>query len=158
LTLLKRTTESLNLHLAQSLFRLAGDRDPGSLLNEAELEREDPEVRFVYLYGLCLAWFILVGVSGIVLTGLSALAAFVGGHEWDAISLRATYFITAFCIAGGLDATWRVWLVQGARRRYRRNGRALDKQARRLVRVAWADDRTLLLQLAAGVASAVTLH
>jgi hypothetical protein len=156
--LLKATTASLNVYLAVSLFRLGGERNPRELLNDAELKGEDPEVRFVYLYGLGGAWFLLLGVSGIVLTGLGALAAWVGGHEGDAISIRALYFVTAFCMAGGLDATWRIWLVKGARRRYRRNGRMLDKQARRLMKIAVFDDRTLLLQLAAGVASAVTLH
>jgi hypothetical protein len=158
MTLLKRTTASLNLYLATSAVRLTGERHPRDLLNDAELGRADPEVRFVYLYALCIAWFLLFPVLAVALTGLGALAAFLGGHEGNAISIRVLYFSTAFCIVGGLDAAWRTWLVEGARRRYRRNARTLDKRSWRLMKIAEFDDGTLLLQLAIGLASAVTLR
>jgi hypothetical protein len=57
-----------------------------------------------------------------------------------------------------LDVAWRLWLVNRARRRYRRNAVTVDLTVRRLINAATVNDRTLVLQLAAGLASAVFIR
>jgi hypothetical protein len=157
MALLRNWIASPHLYLAKSVARLAGDRSPGDLLNKSELARGDPELIFVYFYAAVGGWLLLGVLSGLALTGLTALASYLGGQAGHAVSLRILYFATAFCFVGALDALWRVWLVYAARRRYRRDGRTLDRQARRLVSVAQLGDGALLVQFAAGIAAAVTL-
>ncbi|HST14729.1 MAG TPA: hypothetical protein VLJ44_07765 [Gaiellaceae bacterium] len=156
--MLNRLTGCVNLRLAITLSRVARAPNPRELLNAAELALPDPEVWFVYEYAVAVAWFLLMPVLGLFCIGAIALAAYVGQREAEGAVTRVLYFATAFCLVGGLDAAWRTWLVQLARRRYRRNGRAFDSPVRRLMKVAAINDLTLALQVAAGIVSAVVLR
>jgi hypothetical protein len=142
----------------KSAARLSGNRNPGELLNHAELERADPEVVFVYFYGLWVAWFILGPLWGVAFTGFVATAASVGSDEARTVSTGVLIFGMVFCFAGGVDAGWRYWLAYNARRRYRSNGRIVDEQVGRLMKFVQFDDQTLLLQVAAGITAVVILR
>ena len=158
MTLLKSATTSLNLYLVKSGLRLVGDRNPGEVLDHAELERADPELIWVYLYGLGPVWLILGLLWAAACTGLEALAASVGSDEAATISVGILNFGWAFCFAGAVDVMWRFFVAHNARRRYRSNGGIVDEQVRRLMKFVQFDDQTVLLQVAAGIIAAVFLR
>lgn len=145
----------INLFVAKSGIRLTGERNPGELFNDAELERGDPELTWLYLYALGPAWLVLGLVSAIVLTGVEVLAGSVGGREGTLLSVGLLNFVTGFCFVGGLDAFVRFCFVHQARHRYRSNGGILDRDVRRLMSVAQVRDQATLLFQCAGAIAAV---
>jgi hypothetical protein len=156
--LLQRWTDSLNLWLAVAVLRLfevavlRSARDPATreLLASAQSPDGGPEERYAYLYGLAWAWIFPAPVVGVLGAGIGYVEHWLNGNTHTNQIIAITSFAFGFCIAGCIDAGWRFCLVQTARRRYRRAGRILDDQSRRLVKLSRLNDRTLLLQLAAG--------
>ena len=154
--MLRRVAESVNFGLAAMMLRLAGSGDVRELLQPTS---SNPEERFIYLYALAGGWFLLVPVLGVISGAGVGVVHLIGASGASPWAVRILYFLTAFCLMGGLDAAWRTWLVQLARQRHERNARALDGSAACLMNVARRfDNGALLVQFVVGIASAVTLR
>ncbi len=85
-----------------------------------------------------------------LISGALWIAVWAGLHiiGFQVSGARVFAFSFAFCVAGGLDALWRLWLVWAARKRWRRAGRIVDRRVSHLMHYAALNDNTILLQLA----------
>jgi hypothetical protein len=153
LATVKRWTNSLNLFLVRTAVPgVRADPELRALVADGQSSRTSPEARYAYLYGLVLVWYLLSPVLAVLSLGPEYVADRLGGNQGTGatIGIAIADFGFGFCMAGGIDATWRFWLVQAARRRYRRVGNVLDGVSRRLMGLSQLNDGTLVIQLAAG--------
>lgn len=122
-----------------------------------ESSHTDPDWLYLYFQWLGLGWATLGLAFGLSMIPLYFLSGLIFGAKNDAVGIAAGLSLSIFCVAGGLDASWRSVLAYSARSRYRL-AKGLDESSRRAMAISKTYDWTLLLQLvAAAVAVAILL-
>ncbi len=144
------STESLGLRLISLVNQPETELEQDSLRN-AQLPAGTPSERQFYLLALGIAWGKLYVAGAVLLSVIAFLVHVIRGGHGTTVWVAALVFISAFCITGMVDVAWRIQLVGAARRRWRRAGRISDDRTRRLMRISRINNRTLVLQLAAGL-------
>jgi hypothetical protein len=119
-------------------------RENREALADAISANPSPISLYFYLSTLVTAWSTLVLPFGFLMIGIAYLGDRLGAaHVGFAIGL----FPNVFCLIGGADALWRRPFAKRARTLYLAAGHQLDPETRELIRIARANDGTLVLQL-----------
>ena len=142
--------DSFELRLITLVNKPETELERDSLRN-AQLLEGTPSERQFYLLALGITWGKLYVLGAILLSGVAFFVHLVHGGNETTIWVALLVFVSAFCITGMVDVAWRIQLVAAAGRRWKRGGRVNDERTSRLMRLSRINDRTLLLQLAAGL-------
>ena len=126
------------------------------ILDDAVSKDPDPISLYFYLSQLVTAWSNLVLPFGFLMIGIAYLGDRLGSAH---IGLAVGLFPNVFCLVGGADALWRRPFAKRARSRYLATGHRFDPETSRLIRIARANDGSLILQLfvAMGVAIGIAV-
>ena len=124
------------------------------MLENAVSRSPDPVCLYLYLTRLVIAWSTFVLPFGVLMVGISYLGDRLGAAH---VGLAVGLFPNVFCLAGGADALWRRPFAKRARTLYLAAGHRLDPETRELIRIARANDGTLLLQLFVAICISVSV-
>jgi hypothetical protein len=107
---LQRGTDSLHLFLITRLGRAAKDPKIHASLRDAQSSDEVPGWREIYLGFLATVWLRFSIFGGILAVGAAYLLDKFDGRPGKRLGLELLTFVLAFCVAGAVDAGWRIQL------------------------------------------------
>ena|SRR5207245_4153600 len=155
-------TDSLNLFVATTQLkklRLGGSRHGTAfeMFKESLSADPNPIELHAYLTTVVVAWSNLILPFSLLTVGIAYVGDKLDGIRGNHIGLGIGMLPLGICLVGGADALWRRWFAKAARRHFLAADSILDAHSRRLIRIARANDATIVLQTLAGLILAVTI-